>query len=326
MALVMALVTGLTPHDARAADETEPSPDPPIEIGGPAAVLDGDTLSIGAQVIRIEGIDAPEDGQDCARADGERWRCGAAAERALRELVATGVRCAGREFDPYRRLIASCRADGRDLGTVLVASGLALAYRRYSDRYVREERVAREAGRGVWAGPFERPWDWRRSRWREAGNESPSPDCPIKGNVSRDGTRIYHAPWSRSYARTRIDESNGERWFCSEAEALEAGWRAPVRRARDRVRRRRTIDIVTDPSRRLRRSVALTSPDRHRVDDARRRQRTGAEALRVRTARVRRRVDTSTKVREDRSNGRRRGTAIDVRRTPSLARHAAAPH
>ena len=215
----------------------------PIEIGGPARTLDGDTLEIGAQAIRIEGIDAPEDGQECKDAAGEPWRCGAAAGQALRELVADGVRCLGDGFDAYRRLIATCRvdgavgepdrdgsdADGRDVGAALVEAGLALAYVRYSERYVGEERTAREARRGVWRGAFVPPWQWRRERWREAGEAAPSPDCPIKGNVSADGTRIYHAPWSRSYGRTTIDESRGERWFCDEAEAIAAGWRAPRR-------------------------------------------------------------------------------------------------
>ena len=146
------------------------------------------------------------------------------------------MRCTGHEFDAYGRLIASCRTagadgpgEGLDLGAALVERGLALAYVRYSERYVPEERAARRARRGLFAGAFVAPWDWRRERWREAGGEAPSPDCPIKGNVSSGGERIYHAPWSRSYARTRIDESRGERWFCDEAEALAAGWRAPRR-------------------------------------------------------------------------------------------------
>ena len=50
--------------------------------------------------------------------------------------------------------------------------------------------------------------------------------CRIKGNISQNG-RIYHVPGSPSYEQTKIDESKGERWFCSEAEARAAGWRAP---------------------------------------------------------------------------------------------------
>lgn len=49
--------------------------------------------------------------------------------------------------------------------------------------------------------------------------------CLIKGNISRNGERIYHVPGQKWYSRTRIDESYGERWFCTEKEAREAGWR-----------------------------------------------------------------------------------------------------
>lgn len=55
---------------------------------------------------------------------------------------------------------------------------------------------------------------------------APPGACAIKGNISRNG-RIYHLPGSASYARTTIDESKGERWFCSEREARAAGWRPP---------------------------------------------------------------------------------------------------
>jgi hypothetical protein len=50
--------------------------------------------------------------------------------------------------------------------------------------------------------------------------------CDIKGNVSlTSGERIYHVPGQKRYGETRIDPKFGERWFCSEAEAREAGWR-----------------------------------------------------------------------------------------------------
>ena len=53
---------------------------------------------------------------------------------------------------------------------------------------------------------------------------APAGGCAIKGNISQNG-RIYHMPGQADYARTRIAESRGERWFCSEAEARAAGWR-----------------------------------------------------------------------------------------------------
>ena len=200
-----------------------------MEVSGPARVVDGDTLVIGAQAIRIEGIDAPEDGQSCTDPDGGQWSCGLEATDALRALSAEGVSCVGSEFDAYERLIATCSADNADIGKAMVLGGMALAYRQYSTRYVVNEEVARNARRGVWQGSFVEPWRWRKQMWQKAGSTASSSDCPIKGNISSNGDRIYHAPWSRSYSRTRVDESKGERWFCDEAEALAAGWRAPFR-------------------------------------------------------------------------------------------------
>ena len=99
-----------------------------------------------------------------------------------------------------------------------------VTYRRYSTTYVPHEDGARVARAGMWQGSFVPPWDWRRGQRLEATASEPN-DCPIKGNVSSKGERIYHVPGGRYYDRTRIDPSKGERWFCSEAEAQGAGWR-----------------------------------------------------------------------------------------------------
>ncbi len=54
---------------------------------------------------------------------------------------------------------------------------------------------------------------------------TPPAGCLIKGNVSTRGERIYHPPGCRHYNATKINPARGERWFCSEAEAVAAGWR-----------------------------------------------------------------------------------------------------
>lgn len=52
------------------------------------------------------------------------------------------------------------------------------------------------------------------------------PGCDIKGNISYNtGDRIYHLPGQEYYGETRVSYLDGERWFCSEQEAREAGWR-----------------------------------------------------------------------------------------------------
>ena len=203
---------------------------PGAALAGTATVIDGDTLDLHGQRIRLHGIDAPESGQSCQDADGAAYRCGQRAALALADRIGRRpVTCAPRDTDRYGRAIAVCMADGEDLNAWMVAQGHALAYRRYSSDYVDEEALARRDRRGLWAGAFVAPWDWRRGV-RGPGDTgmadtAPSPDCPIKGNISRSGARIYHMPGQEHYARTRISAGKGERWFCSEAEARAAGWR-----------------------------------------------------------------------------------------------------
>jgi hypothetical protein len=101
------------------------------------------------------------------------------------------------------------------------------AYRRYSHDYVRFEDEAKAAGAGIWSSQFVMPWDWRRGQ-RIVQDETVSSQhegYDIKGSINSRGEKIYHMPRAPSYERPRIDKSRGQRWFCSEDEACEAGWR-----------------------------------------------------------------------------------------------------
>jgi endonuclease YncB( thermonuclease family) len=60
--------------------------------------------------------------------------------------------------------VGRCLVGDLDINEWLVTQGLALAYRRYSLDYVAAEDQARAASRGMWAGSFEPPWEWRRPR------------------------------------------------------------------------------------------------------------------------------------------------------------------
>lgn len=200
-----------------------------LALSGRTLVVDGDTLVLGGETVRLLGIDAPEAGQTCTSGAGHDFDCGAAAARALAELVAGGaVRCSGDERDRYGRLVAVCVRDGRDINRAMVAAGWARAYVRYSGAYAAEESAAASAGRGLWAGRFEAPWEYRQAaRQRVSTTEEVAAaqgECSIKGNISKNG-HIYHLSGSPDYAATRINPSRGERWFCSEAEARAAGWR-----------------------------------------------------------------------------------------------------
>lgn len=126
-------------------------------------VIDGDTLELNGERIRLFGVDAPEGGQVCA--SGEPGPLATAALEALTR--GRGLRCEGRDRDRYGRRIAVCRAGGEDLGAALVRAGLAWNYARYAgDRYAAEERAARESRRGIWAMGCDEPWVWRRGRGR----------------------------------------------------------------------------------------------------------------------------------------------------------------
>lgn len=189
-------------------------------------VVDGDTLDLGGRIYRLHGIDAPEAGQVCAEEGGGRWACGKAAIERLEELVhGSDVQCDDRGQDLYGRTIGVCIAAGVDVNARMVREGMAWAFRKYSEDYSSLEDDARGEHIGVWRHETVPPWEYRSHQWDQAAQASPN-GCPIKGNISGNG-RIYHAPWSPWYAKTRINEKKGERWFCDEAEAVAAGWRAP---------------------------------------------------------------------------------------------------
>ncbi|GGA92811.1 hypothetical protein GCM10011491_21120 [Brucella endophytica] len=150
--------------------ETSPPTGEPVT--GPARIIDGDTLVISSQHIRLAGIDAPEMGQSCRRG-GQDYACGVEARDALKALInGRSVRCTGRGIDKYQRLLSDCRIGGTDLNRQMVEEGWAVAYGRYAG----EEEMARTMRRGIWAGTFERPQDWRKARQaQEALPNAPSP-------------------------------------------------------------------------------------------------------------------------------------------------------
>ncbi len=132
------------------------------DVAGVAVIIDGDTIDIAGERIRLHGIDAPESRQSCS-VNGSDWRCGESATLALaHEASGRTVVCKGSKRDRYGRTIAVCYLDGANLNAMMVREGFALAYRRYSKDYVGEEDAARTAGRGLWRSSFTEPWKWRR--------------------------------------------------------------------------------------------------------------------------------------------------------------------
>ena len=225
----------LAPCGANAAD-----------IVGTPKIRDGDQVTIGPSRIRLAGIDAPSFDQLCLDTKGERWTCGIAARDALtnrfgeKEWSCTPVRA-----DRFGRTVARCTADGEDVQAWLVKNGWALSYVQYSRVYDADEKLARDARAGLWAGAFIAPWDWRvRNKKTQvlgavkprdsalaillasaSGPVAPSPGCTIKGNVNRAGVCIFHQPTSRWYAKIEMRIAKGTRWFCSVEDAVAAGCR-----------------------------------------------------------------------------------------------------
>lgn len=218
--LLVGIAAILTPVDA-ARSPGKPSGD---SVTGRSHVVDGDTLAIGDVRIRLDGIDAPELGQTCQRAFVGSWACGTAAKTQLETLIAgRDVTCEDKGRDVYGRMLGHCLAGDVDLNDRMVRAGYAWAFLKYSRTYVAAEAEARAQRVGVWQGDAEPPWTFRERRWVAEAADAPQ-GCAIKGKITKNG-HIYHTPWSPWYEASRVDERRGERWFCSEADAVAAGWR-----------------------------------------------------------------------------------------------------
>jgi endonuclease YncB( thermonuclease family) len=141
----------------------------------PAAlsISDGDSFRMGGERYRLQDIDAPELHQMCKDAGGREWACGRRAREELRKLLARGVTCTPITRDRFGRVVATCIADGRDVGEAMVRGGWAMAYRGrgFPGRYAGAESEAQAHRRGIWAGSFEQPRQWRDGHPRAAESE-----------------------------------------------------------------------------------------------------------------------------------------------------------
>lgn len=135
--------------------------------GEKVVVADGDSFTIGANKLRLYGIDAPEYRQTCRNAEGVEWQCGKAARAALeKRLLEPGLVCQAQTKDKYGRALATCSTrPTADVGGAQVRDGMAISHEYYSVRdYADEEDAAREAERGIWQGTFQHPAEWRGLR------------------------------------------------------------------------------------------------------------------------------------------------------------------
>lgn len=156
---VLAAVLGpqYGPNRSGPSNQSGPAPDQTSGAGRP---IDGDSLFVGREEVRLKGIDAPEGKQSCSR-QGVAWDCGNAARDELRRLIGRDlVQCRVEKRDKHGRLLGYCSAGGRDLNAGMVAAGMAVSY----GGFLREQGEAKLRKRGLWGSEFEQPHDWRHER------------------------------------------------------------------------------------------------------------------------------------------------------------------
>ena len=141
-------------------------------ILGKAKVIDGDTIKIDKKKIRLFGIDAPEKDQICQKVYlnffifkfKKDYKCGEESTSALfNKLKNKKVKCVLEDKkDKYKRNIGICYIKNQDINEWLVNNGYAIAYKKYSKKYVLNEQYAKKNKLGIWRGTFVEPEKWRR--------------------------------------------------------------------------------------------------------------------------------------------------------------------
>ena len=141
-------------------------------ISGNAKVIDGDTIKINKKKIRLFGIDAPEKNQICKKiylnffifSFQKNYKCGEKSTLALlKKIKDKKIKCILEDNrDRYGRFIGTCHVGNQDINRWLVKNGYALAYKKYSKKYLLDEQYAKENKLGLWKGTFMKPEEWRR--------------------------------------------------------------------------------------------------------------------------------------------------------------------
>ena len=134
-----------------------------ISFAGSLKIIDGDTIILNGEKIRFSGIDTPELKQTCMQGDLE-VSCGMSAKMLLTEKIGNAIpKCISEGKDAYKRTLAECFVNGESLSKFLVRSGYAFAYRKYSTKFIKDEKFAKANKLGMWAMTFQYPWDFRKS-------------------------------------------------------------------------------------------------------------------------------------------------------------------
>lgn len=134
-------------------------------LAGDLFVRDGDSFVLNGQEIRLWGIDAPEYHQSCYQGS-KSVPCGKYARQRLENLLKDEkLSCARVNTDRYKRTVARCYVRGQDVAALMVGSGFAFDYTRYSrGAYSEHQKAAKSERRGLWSMDFEMPWNWKKTK------------------------------------------------------------------------------------------------------------------------------------------------------------------
>ena len=93
----------------------------------------------------------------------KKYECGLLATNQLKKLINNKtVKCISESKDHYNRYLSICYLRNRDINSWLVKNGYAIAYKRYSKKYILEEQYAKKNKLGIWQGTFQKPEEWRK--------------------------------------------------------------------------------------------------------------------------------------------------------------------
>ena len=93
------------------------------------------------------------------------YPCGKISTEKLKKKINNKViTCKILDIDRYKRLIGECYKKNLNLNSWLVSNGYAVAYRKYSKKYISNEINAKNEKKGIWQGKFEMPWEFRRKK------------------------------------------------------------------------------------------------------------------------------------------------------------------
>lgn len=208
-------------------------------------IVDGDTVKVDyhgkTETVRLIGIDTPEtvDPRETVQCFGQE-----ASSRAKELLKGKSVQLESdtsqSDRDKYNRLLRYVLfEDSTNFNKQMIAEGFAYEYTyqvpyKYQQDFKNAQTEASNTSKGLWSPSS---CNGQRTKPQPAAltptpapapapaPSQPNTNCAIKGNVSSSGEKIYHIPGGQYYDKTQIDTSKGERYFCSEQEATNAGWR-----------------------------------------------------------------------------------------------------